>query len=181
VGAQIKAGAVKVAYWLSRPVAWPDVDSMPPRWREIYELTTPFDKLPPGPTYLLFYGGIASVLVGGLILAIERGWWARLLASVAVVGRASLLVFLLQWFVYWLLVPLLPVPSRLVLIPYFAISIAGLWIAAWGWGRIGGNRFITVGLRAFAERGRGRSNTVGSGDLRVRASDSAVAPGVEAA
>jgi hypothetical protein len=150
------AVAIKGAYLLVRPVAWPSVESMPVRWHYIYEVTTPFDKYPPGPTYLLAYGGVAAVLLGGLVLAVERGWWPRLVGSFAVVGRASLFVFLLQWFVYFTLVPLLPVPSRLALIPYFALTFAGLWMAAWGWGRIGGNRFITVGLRALAERGHER-------------------------
>lgn len=149
------AFVVKGAYWLVRPVAWPDGESMPVRWREAYDLTTPFFKFPPGPTYLLAYGGIALVLLGGLLVAVERGWWTRLAGAFAVVGRASLFVFLAQWYVYLLLVPLLPVKSHLMQIPYFALTVAVLWIAAWAWGRVGGNRFITVGLRSFAERRHG--------------------------
>ena len=143
---------VKMAYYLARPVAWASPADMPPFWRDVYEMTTPFDKYPPGPTYLLAYGGLALMLVGGVLLASLRGWAPRALQAAAVVGRASLFVFIAQYFVYIVVVPRIARPNRLATAAVFLGSISVLWIAAWLWGRIEGNRYFTVGLRAWSER-----------------------------
>lgn len=148
----VGAMAVKGVYLLARPTMWANYDAMPPMWRDLYDLTTPFDKYPPGPTYLLAYGGLALMLIGLVVVASERSWAPRLLESAAVVGRASLLVFVLQFYLYYVLIPLLPSNPRWLLLPYFVGSVGLLWVAARSWGGIRGNRFFTVGLTALAER-----------------------------
>jgi len=85
---------VKVAYWSMRPVAWQSPSEMPSFWSNLYELTTPFDKYPPdrvtcSPTEC------ASVLVGGLLLAVDTTWQPGS-SGRAVIGRASLFVFVAQ-------------------------------------------------------------------------------------
>lgn len=131
---------------------WSSYEDMPPVWRDLYDLTTPFDKYPPGPTYLLAYGGLALILVGAVIVLSERRLVNRLIKAAAVVGRASLFIFALQFYLYYLLVPILPVPQRWLMIPYFVASIGVLWCAAWGWNSIHGNRFFTLGLPAAVFR-----------------------------
>jgi uncharacterized membrane protein len=148
------AVAVKGLYLLARPMVWSSYEAMPPIWRDLYDLTTPFDKYPPGPTYFLAYGGLALILIGTIVVASERGWMPRVLEWAAVAGRASLFLFVMQFYLYYLLIPRLPMTSRWLLPSYFLASIVVLWLSARGWGRINGNRFFTVGLRAFAERQR---------------------------
>lgn len=150
----VAALAVKGVYLICRPTMWSSYEAMPPVWRDLYDLTTPFDKYPPGPTYLLAYGGLALVLVGVVIVLSERRLVSRLIEAAAVVGRASLFIFVLQFYLYYLLVPVLPVPHRWLMIPYFVASIGVLWCAAWGWNSIRGNRFFTLGLTAAVSRRR---------------------------
>jgi uncharacterized membrane protein len=148
----VGALGIKAVYWLARPVAWTTAAAMPPLWRDIYELTSPFGKYPPGPAYLLAYGGMGLILIGGTMLASQRGRAARTLQAAAVVGRASLFVFIAQYFVYLIILPLLPLPNRAVSAAAFVATISALWAAAWWWGLIDGNRFLTVGLRTWDER-----------------------------
>ena len=101
----------------------------------------------------LFYGGIGVALVGYLGLLPRRTpqtLWIRVLERVAVLGRASLVSYVVQ---QWLIdfVPvwvgfdswLTPATSPL----YLALTtLVMYWIAA-AWGRRGGNRYLTLGLK----------------------------------
>jgi uncharacterized membrane protein len=107
-------------------------------------------KLPPSPAYVLFYCG-AGLAISGLlfILASSRFTVARSVAELtAVVGRASLFVFILQYFVFWTAPDLLGIApqSRHLLLIFFG-GLAANWLAAWWWDRMGANRFLTLGLR----------------------------------
>lgn len=117
------------------------------------DLTTALTaKYPPSPAYLAFFGGTGMALAGGFFLISNSSPRPlRFLGSaLAVVGRASLFVFVLQYFVYWTL------PDLLGIVPgprapwVFVLDLVIIWVAAWGWGRVGGNRFLTVGLRPRA-------------------------------
>jgi predicted acyltransferase len=106
-------------------------------------------KLPPTPAYVLFYCGaglIGSCAMFALAASPLRA--ARRVACLAaVLGRASLLVFILQYFIFWTLPDLLgisPRSSHLALI--FIGGICANWLAAWYWNRLGGNRILTLGL-----------------------------------
>lgn len=141
------AGLLKLGYFLTRPGHWDSYATMPAAWRGIYMLTSPFGKFPPGPAYLLTFGGIGAILAGILILAADSGRGAWLLRTAAVVGRASFVVFVIQFYVYYLLVAHLPQSRAWYLPLYLAATLAALWVLAWAWNRWAGNRYLTLGLR----------------------------------
>ena len=67
----------------------------------LYQLVSPFQKYPPGPAYLLFFGGMALLLISGLLFAKKAQWFQSPLRFMETMGRNSLLTFLLQYFVYY--------------------------------------------------------------------------------
>lgn len=122
-------------------------------WRAVANfLLAPSQKLPPGPAYLLTFGGAGLVMAGSLArLAQTR--FSGIVSMFAVVGRASLITYIVQ-------ACLLVVPARIFDLPqtplvWLAIapaSFAALWLLAYFWDSRGYNRFITVGLRKLARR-----------------------------
>ncbi|HEY1308763.1 MAG TPA: heparan-alpha-glucosaminide N-acetyltransferase domain-containing protein [Vicinamibacterales bacterium] len=108
-------------------------------------------KGPPGPGYLLFYGGSALCLLT-LCLNWERwGLHRRWLAAAAAWGQASLAIFVVNFYVFWLAVYYFT-PSSLLLAPlYLAGAIVLLTWVALAWRRWEGNRFTTVGVGPLTE------------------------------
>jgi uncharacterized membrane protein len=107
-------------------------------------------KIPPSPAYLAFYVGLALFIISGLFrLAQRRGpLGLALIAWLAVIGRASLFCFVLQYFLVWTLPDLLNLRPSLAAAPALFIAvIAILWLAARAWMRLRGNRWFTVGLK----------------------------------
>jgi uncharacterized membrane protein len=80
----------------------------------VYQFFSPYQKYPPGPTYLLFYGGLALLLISGLLFAKWVQWFQWLMRSLETVGRNSLLAFLLQYFVYYTVLHWLVTKSDLI-------------------------------------------------------------------
>jgi hypothetical protein len=118
-------------------------------------------KLPPSPAYLVFYAGIGLLLSGALFY----GWHRRsalahnLTRWLAVIGRASLFSFVLQYFLLWTLPDWLGITPSPYAAFVFLGDIAILWAAAFCWTRMRGNRWLTVGLRPALITG---SRVVGS-------------------
>ncbi len=118
----------------------------------VYFLTAPSQKLPPGPAYLLTFGG-AGLVMAGTLARMAQTRWRGIVSMFAVVGRASLITYIVQ-------ACLLVVPARIFDLPdsllvWFAIapaSFAALWLLAYFWDSRGYNRFITVGLRKIGAR-----------------------------
>jgi uncharacterized membrane protein len=105
-------------------------------------------KMPPSPGYLVFFTGLA-LLMFGLLTYLRRAAHARwLLEWLAIIGQVSLFVFVLQYFVFWTLPDLLRLKPGSYFPLLFASQIALLWFMARWWGRIGGNRWMRVGLRS---------------------------------
>jgi hypothetical protein len=110
----------------------------------------PGSKLPPGPSYLLFYGGL-GLLMTALFLRNRPAWLLGPAARFATtIGRASLACFVVQdWLMF-----VLPeafgyarVTSVAFWAGYFALSVLVLYVLAQAWNRLEGNRFLTVGLK----------------------------------
>jgi hypothetical protein len=101
-------------------------------------------KSPPAPLYLLTYGGIGVLLVGGCIAVETRQWFGRGLRCAAICGKASLFLFLGHFYLFWfgLYVLTRGGPGRGLV--YFALSTTALIVAAHVWQRCRGNRFFTV-------------------------------------
>jgi uncharacterized membrane protein len=120
------------------------------------------EKLPPGVTYLSFYGALAALGVGAVFRWGDRvGDSSRLAQAVwrwlAMIGRNSLLAFVFQFYVYYTAVHLLPKPPLWTAPFYFAFTVAllGGMIAACD--RLHLNRYFRVGFARLAS-GRRRRN-----------------------
>jgi uncharacterized membrane protein len=132
------------------------------------DLGSPFQKLPPAPLYLLGYGGLALLMMGVLMWAEEHGRATCALRAIAFVGRASLFVFILQYYVNFVVVPLLHLPDTPWWPMYFVGSLAAIYLATAAWMTAGLNRLITVGYpfaRARARQGVASSATHGAAEL----------------
>lgn len=113
----------------------------------------PRSKWPPSPAYILFYGG-AGLCMTGALLALEarqRGEWV--VRHLAVLGRASLMCFVVQ---DWLLLSLPEwlglqgISTPLFWAPYLVATVAVLYVLSRKWDQVRGNRFLSVGLRRLS-------------------------------
>lgn len=120
----------------------------PSIYSALYFLTDPREKIPPGIGYALAFGG-AGVLMASVIFALsQHGRGVRFVSTLAVVGRASLITFVVQFWVY-------AVPARGLAVGDFGLwwfaafpaSLLLLWSIAAAWDRANYNRFLTIGLR----------------------------------
>jgi predicted acyltransferase len=107
-------------------------------------LLSPFSKLPPSPGFLIFYGGIGLLILAGF-LWIEHsgigGWYVR---NLEIIGRNSLFVFVLQYFVYFTLLHEFH-PGYTVLWPLiFLLSLLIIWVGAMVWDKRGWNRYLRL-------------------------------------
>lgn len=105
---------------------------------------TPFQKLPPSPVYFLFYGGCALVLLALLLKFRHVRPVGLYIAATEILGRTSLFVFIVQYFVYFsLFVWIDPGPANLWPV-YFACSAALLWGTALLWDKGNLNKYLIV-------------------------------------
>jgi hypothetical protein len=109
-------------------------------------------KLPPSPAYALFYCGCGVVLTGVFCVLWHYRAGTFVMRRLADVGRASLFVFVLQFFTIFTLPDLLglaPGPTSPLL---FIANLVLLWVAARLWTVLNGNRWMTLGLRLPGSR-----------------------------
>jgi uncharacterized membrane protein len=111
-----------------------------------------YQKFPPGPIYLCFFGGAGMLLVATVLDAEHRGFAPWLLNQLAQLGQASFFVYVIQYYVYGVVLHALRLPYTPFwpLIFLFTIAQLALVAAAWNWKE--GNRFLTVGLGALLDR-----------------------------
>jgi predicted acyltransferase len=118
-------------------------------------LTSPWQKLPPGPAYLLCYAGLALALLAGCLWLCQARPDAAVARALQLLGRHSLFVFILQYVVYYCVIFALHLPyTRLWPVLFVAASLLHV-LAAHAWQLAGGTRLLTVGypaLVAWAER-----------------------------
>lgn len=120
--------------------------------RFAYETLNPFQKLPPGPAYLMFFGGAACglcALMFRIVLRNSARSWLRLPIAL---GQASLIVFIVQFWFYLVAPAYFPKDAAIVRVLWFPFSVLCLYGLALWWGRIGGNRLFTIGLRFLPVR-----------------------------
>lgn len=138
--------ALKGGYWMLWPTPPMDEDAAP----LLYRLTSPSEKLPPGSAYFLFYGGLALVMTAGLFALERAGAADRFRRVLKSLGRASLFIFVTQYYVYNLAIflwrpphsPLWPAIFALMLVPLVGLAI---W-----WDRAANNRLLSVGYPRWA-------------------------------
>ena len=115
-------------------------------WDPFHLLTGPFAKIPPSPDYLAVFGGCGLMLLGLLLGYSTRPTLAPLVAWLALIGRNSLFVFIIQYYVYFVALHALrglPLISWPLL---FVGSVLGIIALAWWWDSRNGNRYLTVGI-----------------------------------
>jgi uncharacterized membrane protein len=110
----------------------------------IAALASLYQKWPPSPVYFLFYGGAGLMIMYVLFVLERQGMADRLMALLSMVGRTSLFVFILQYYVYFALFPILKPPFTALWPLLFVVSVASIICASWVWYKGNYNRFITV-------------------------------------
>ncbi|NPC73893.1 MULTISPECIES: heparan-alpha-glucosaminide N-acetyltransferase domain-containing protein [Corallococcus] len=111
-------------------------------------LTSQSQKYPPGPAYVALYGGTALALMGLLLHAEQAGYLSRFLRAASVIGRHSLLAFVLQFYVYYAGLYLLRLHYT-PLWPLLFVFTAGLqWCALYAWDLRGRAREASARLPA---------------------------------
>jgi uncharacterized membrane protein len=110
----------------------------------------PATKWPPGPGYLLFYGGGGLLMAGWFFYGRPRWLVSRIVEKASVLGRASLMCFVVQdWllFVTPAAFGFSELQSPVFWMTYFGACVLSLYVLAGAWGRVQGNRFLTIGLK----------------------------------
>jgi uncharacterized membrane protein len=103
-------------------------------------------KIPPTPLYLAFFAGTGLALTGLLMTLNARHIATRWLSWLATIGRASLFVFVLQYFLYWTLPDLLGINVNRWCALVFILNVLLIYHAAAIWAQFGGNRLLTLGI-----------------------------------
>ena len=110
-------------------------------------------KYPPGPTYLLLFGGTGLILISQAFALARNGAWPAFTRPVAAIGRASFFIFIFQGFLYVLILPALGLPYPALWPVYYVVSLVIFLAAATIWNAFEGNRYLTVGLWRAQRRG----------------------------
>lgn len=103
-------------------------------------------KFPPGPVYLAFFGGAGLMLISRAFAISRVSSFAYLTRPIATLGRASFFVFVLQGYLYYLVLPPLRLPYPHLWPGYYVVTILLLVGAASIWDHVDGNRYLSVGL-----------------------------------
>ena len=106
----------------------------------------PGRKFPPGPVYLLLFGGAGMILIAKAFSFGRDETRAYLTRPLSTIGRASFFVFILQDYVYYAALPALDLPYPQLWPMYFVATILLFLAAAALWNSLDGNRYLTVGL-----------------------------------
>jgi hypothetical protein len=115
----------------------------------------PTHKWPPSPAYFLFYGGLGLLMAGVLFSGRPDVLVRSIVRRASVIGRASLMCFIVQdWLLFFAPAAfgfddIASVPFWLL---YVSATVLMLYALSSAWGRIRGNRYLTVGLKRLAQR-----------------------------
>jgi uncharacterized membrane protein len=113
---------------------------------------SPYQKFPPGPVYLLFFGGTGMLLVAAVLEAGRRGVLPLLFKPLRQIGLASFFVYIVQFYLYSVILHTLRLPYTPFWPLIFLFSIILLAAVATVWNRKAGNQFLTVGLAPLLNR-----------------------------
>lgn len=111
----------------------------------MWKLTSPFQKDPPGLTYILVYGGASVVMIGAMFFIERARLLVRLVAHLQMFGQTSLFLFIAQYYVYYTFVPFFHTKSLPGGWPlHFLVSILLLSSMAAFWQKQNLNRYLKV-------------------------------------
>jgi len=126
-------------------------------------LLSAVQKYPPGPAYILSWGGLGLGVLTLFAWLERRKVASALLSALALLGRASLVVFVVQYYVYNVLLSSLHLSASRAWPVYLALSVLFICaVAAW-WDRYLGNEYLTVGLPSLLQA-RDRAALAGRND-----------------
>jgi uncharacterized membrane protein len=115
-------------------------------------------KYPPGPSFLLGSAAIGCMILAALAWIEDRRLFPRAFAVLTLLGRTSLVVFVAQYFVYYIGFYLLALPMSPLWPLYFTVSVLINLGCSWLWDRYAGNRYLTVGLPRLIDAVRSAPN-----------------------
>lgn len=122
-------------------------------------VVSPWSKLPPSPTYLLFFGGTGMLLIAAVTAIAYRGHAHAFVREAAIVGRSSLAVFVIQFYVFFTLLGALHLPYTPWWPVFFAVGLAlNVAFAHW-WDGHDLNRYLTMRLPVWTGRRRAARDT----------------------
>lgn len=117
--ASLGCGIIALALMLRRALLFLGTSVDAPHGRAAFalsQLASPWQRLPPSPAHLLLFSGLALVGIS-LVFSFESlAVFPRMLDWLGVLGKASAFVFIVQFYVFYAIIPIL-VPLRLVLAP----------------------------------------------------------------
>jgi uncharacterized membrane protein len=108
-----------------------------------------FQKCPPSPVYVGLYAGLGLLMIRALLTAEESPRFRRWLAAPAAVGRASLVAYIAQSYVYFTLMNWWRLPYTMLWPILLVASAAAVVAAALLWRRLGDNDYLAVGYRSL--------------------------------
>jgi hypothetical protein len=108
--------------------------------------SSPWQKLPPGPAYLAMQSGLGLSLLATLAALQDKHWMRPIFSLGVTLGRASLFVFVLQFYVYNILMRPIRNTYTQAWPLLLLLSIGLLVLAARIWNRRNLNAYLTLGL-----------------------------------
>jgi hypothetical protein len=116
----------------------------------MWALGWPFQKLPPSPAYLGFYAGLGLLMLRGLLAVDERPALRRWLIVPAALGRASLVAFIAQAYLYFTVMRWWN-PAYSAFWPLLLVASASVVLAiGLLWEHMGSNDVFGVGYRSLS-------------------------------
>lgn len=144
----LSATAVRIATLVIRR----DFPAIAPAHANLLRFLSAYQKFPPGPVYLIFYGGAGILLVAGVLELERHGAMSSLVEELRQLGQASLFVYVLQFYLFAVVLRELRLPYTPFWPLLFILSIVMLARAAAWWNSRAGNRYLTVGITRLLER-----------------------------
>ena len=106
----------------------------------------PFQKLPPSLGYFFCYGGCGLMITFLLFKFNTIRLVSKIIEYTSIIGKTSLFVFLIQYFIYFTVFPLLALNYTLFWPVYFVLPIVLIFYVAKFWYTAGFNRYMTFGF-----------------------------------
>ena len=114
--------------------------------RGLESMTSVWQKYPPGVAYVLLFGGLGIALDAVLVQLWRYSIATSTLRTFAAVGRSSLLIYVLQAQVYYVILHYVRLPRTNAWPLVLVATLVPLAMAARWWSARGMNRYLTVGL-----------------------------------
>ena len=128
--------------------------------RSAFHVLSFYQKFPPGPVYVCFFGGAGMLLVGGILEAARRRIQPFLINQLRQIGLASFFVYIVQFYIYNVVLAGLRLPYSPFWPLILLLSILVLAAVASVWNSFEGNQFLTVGIGPLLEWITNRRRTV---------------------